>query len=91
MAHKPLCGGPGDNCERWSRCERKAALVATEKNDFTVYRLAYPSPLVTLFPQNNTVPAEYYLPHSIAPDGPKRPAAQPANVIGVWPMQLLSP
>jgi dienelactone hydrolase len=47
----------------------------SEKDYFTVYRITYPSPLVTSVPQNNTVPAEYYLPRGIRPDDPKRPAA----------------
>ena len=32
---------------------------------FRVYRLTYPSPVVTALPQNNTVPADYYLPKQI--------------------------
>lgn len=39
-----------------------------------VYRLSYPSPMVTPVKQNNTVPAEYYLPEGITPGDPKRPA-----------------
>jgi len=45
-----------------------------EKTGFTIYRLTYPSPVVTPVPQNNTVPAEYYVPRGIRPDDPKRPA-----------------
>jgi len=39
-----------------------------------VYRLAYPSPVVTTLASNNTVPAEYYLPKGIEPGEPPRPA-----------------
>jgi dienelactone hydrolase len=44
------------------------------KTGFSVYRLSYPSPVVTRVPQNNTVPAEYYLPDGIRPGDPRRPA-----------------
>jgi dienelactone hydrolase len=50
-------------------------LSRTEKERFTIYRLSYPSPLVTSVPQNNTIPAEYYLPRNVGPDDPSRPAA----------------
>lgn len=40
-------------------------LQLLEENDDTrVYRLEYPSPFHSPFPQNNVVPAEYYVPHS---------------------------
>ncbi len=39
-----------------------------------VYRLTYPSPVTTPLVQNNTVPADYYVPNGIKPDDPKRPA-----------------
>ena len=45
-----------------------------EKARYTIYRLTYPSPVVTPVPQNNTVPAEYYVPQGIRPEDPKRPA-----------------
>jgi len=45
-----------------------------EKTGIVVYRLEYPSPVVTAVPQNNTVPAEYYVPAGLRPDDPKRPA-----------------
>jgi dienelactone hydrolase len=44
------------------------------KAGFSVYRLSYPSPVVTRVPQNNTIPAEYYLPDGIRPGDPGRPA-----------------
>ncbi len=40
---------------------------------FRIYRLTYPSPVKTPVEQNNTVPADYYLPDG-AEGGPKRPA-----------------
>jgi hypothetical protein len=45
-----------------------------ERPNYVVYRLTYPSPVVTPLPQNNTVPAVYYLPKHARPDDPKRPA-----------------
>jgi dienelactone hydrolase len=44
------------------------------KTGFSVCRLSYPSPVVTRVPQNNTIPAEYYLPDGIRPGDPRRPA-----------------
>ncbi|NQT40598.1 MAG: prolyl oligopeptidase family serine peptidase [Planctomycetes bacterium] len=41
---------------------------------FSVYRLTYPSPMVTPVERNNTVPAEYYLPHGITPGDAQRGA-----------------
>jgi len=41
---------------------------------FRIYRLSYPSPIVTRVPQNNTVPGDYYLPPAAQRDGRKRPA-----------------
>jgi len=40
---------------------------------FRVYRLRYPSPIQTPVAENNTIPAEYYLPDG-AEAGPARPA-----------------
>jgi len=40
---------------------------------FVIYRLTYPSPVVTPVPQNNTIPAEYYVPRAIRADDPGRP------------------
>ena len=48
--------------------------LLVERAAFRVYRLTYPSPVVTPVVQNNTVPADYYLPKSVRPDGPKCPA-----------------
>jgi dienelactone hydrolase len=47
--------------------------VETRKG-FQILRVTYPSPVVTPVVANNTVPADYYLPDGIAPDGPGRPA-----------------
>jgi dienelactone hydrolase len=46
----------------------------TQKSGYRILRLTYPSPVTTPTPQNNTVPAEYYLPDGVGPDGPARPA-----------------
>ena len=48
-----------------------------DEDGLKVYRVSYPSPLQTKWPQNNTVPAEYFEPGEAAPaapDGAKRPA-----------------
>ncbi len=45
-----------------------------EGTNYAVCRVTYPSPLVTPLPQNNTVPAAYYLPRGMKPGDPKRPA-----------------
>jgi dienelactone hydrolase len=44
-----------------------------EGSGYRVYRLSYPSPIVTAVPQNNTIPAEFFLPTGVR-DGVKRPA-----------------
>ncbi|HBO42627.1 MAG TPA: hypothetical protein DD670_01565 [Planctomycetaceae bacterium] len=49
--------------------EQTAAL-----DNYDVYRLTYPSPVVTPVETNNTIPADYYLPKGIRPGDPKRPA-----------------
>ena len=45
-----------------------------EKADMLVYRLTYPSPVVSPVKQNNTIPAEYYVPKGIKPNEGRRPA-----------------
>lgn len=46
----------------------------SRKSGVVVLRLTYPSPVVTPVEQNNTIPAEYYLPGEVKPGQPKRPA-----------------
>ena len=41
---------------------------------YSVWRFTFASPVVTKLPQNNVVPAEYYLPDGIEQGAPKRPA-----------------
>lgn len=48
--------------------------LLSERDGYCVYRLSYPSPVVTPVKQNNTIPADYYLPDGAGPDGAKRPA-----------------
>lgn len=48
--------------------------LLSRKTGYRIYRLTYPSPVVTPVEQNNTVPADYYLPEGIGPNDPKRPA-----------------
>ena len=38
--------------------------LITEEESFRVYKLVYPSPFETPWPQNNIVPAEYYVPRA---------------------------
>ena len=45
-----------------------------EKAGMVVYRLTYPSPIVSPVKQNNTIPAEYYVPKGIRADQARRPA-----------------
>ncbi|MFH1922696.1 MAG: prolyl oligopeptidase family serine peptidase [Planctomycetota bacterium] len=45
-----------------------------EKARYTIYRLTFPSPVVTPVAQNNTVPAEYYLPKGMRAEDAQRPA-----------------
>jgi len=52
-----------------------------QRSGYSVYALTYPSPVVTEVPQNNTVPAEYYLPDGIAPGDPKRPAVISMHIL----------
>ena len=51
----------------------KLRLLA-QRADFRIYRLTYPSPVVSPLVQNNTIPADYYVPNGIRPGDPKRPA-----------------
>ncbi len=46
----------------------------SENDHYRVYRLTYPSPVVTPVKQNNTIPADYYIPKGIKPGEPRRPA-----------------
>ena len=48
--------------------------LLTQRADFRIYRLTYPSPVVSPVVQNNTIPADYYVPNSVRPGDPKRPA-----------------
>jgi hypothetical protein len=48
---------------------------------FQVYNLTYPSPVVSSVPQNNTIPAEYYLPDVAGRGGPRRPAVIAMHIL----------
>lgn len=48
--------------------------LLSDRAQFQVYRLTYPSPVVTPLEQNNTIPADFYLPKNLLP-GAKYPAA----------------
>ena len=45
-----------------------------KKSGYTLYQITYPSPVVTQVVQNNTIPAEYYLPDGVDGNGSQRPA-----------------
>jgi dienelactone hydrolase len=45
-----------------------------ERPGYKILRLQYPSPIVTEIKQNNTVPADFYLPDEIKAGDPRRPA-----------------
>ena len=45
-----------------------------DRPGYKIIKLKYPSPIVTAVEQNNTVPADYYLPDGIRPGDPHRPA-----------------
>ena len=46
----------------------------SQRNGYRVYEIKYPSPVKTAVEQNNTVPADYYLPNGITPGDTRRPA-----------------
>lgn len=48
--------------------------LLSSRAQFRIYRLTYPSPVVTSLAQNNTIPADYYIPNGIQPGEPRRPA-----------------
>ena len=50
-----------------------AELTATTRL-YRVYRLRYPSAIVTSVAENNTVPGDYYLPADLGPGAARRPA-----------------
>jgi len=54
---------------------------ASQRPGYTMYRLTYPSPVVTAIEQNNTVPAEYYVPPTVRPGGPKLPAVISMHIL----------
>lgn len=47
--------------------------LLSDRTGFRIYRLTYPSPMVTPVQQNNTVPADFYVPKNLQPDA-KYPA-----------------
>jgi len=48
--------------------------LTSTRRGYRIYRLTYPSQVVTPVKENNTVPADYYLPDGIEPGSPRRPA-----------------
>jgi len=56
--------------------------LESEHESFRVYRLTYPSPAPSALAQNNTIPAEYYLPKGIEPGSKPRPAVICLHILG---------
>ncbi len=56
--------------------------LESEHDSFRVYRLTYPSPVPSPVAQNNTIPAELYLPKGIRPGSPPRPAVICLHILG---------
>ena len=54
--------------------------LLAEEEQFRIYRLVFPSPLETPWPQNNIVPAEYYVPRT-ASGSAKVPAAVVLDIL----------
>lgn len=52
------------------------------KETYDLWHLSYPSPVATELPQNNTIPAEYYLPKDLTPQSAKRPAVICMHILG---------
>ena len=56
--------------------------LESEHETFRVYRLAYASPVQSPSAQNNTIPAELYLPKGIKPGSMPRPAVICLHILG---------
>ncbi len=54
----------------------------TSKDGFDIWYLNYPSPVKTDLPQNNIIPAEYYVPKGLKPGDAKRPAVICMHILG---------
>jgi dienelactone hydrolase len=55
--------------------------LLVKRDGYNVYRLSYPSPVVTDFKENNTVWADYYLPSNIEPTSAKRPVVIALHIL----------
>src|SRR5689334_11533280 len=53
-----------------------------EHDSFRVYRVTYPSPVLSEVAQNNTVPGELYLPKDCRPGTARRPAVICMHILG---------
>ena len=56
--------------------------LQSEHETFRVYRLTYPSPVKSPVAQNNTIPAELYLPKAAKPGSAPRPAVICLHILG---------
>jgi isopenicillin-N N-acyltransferase like protein len=54
----------------------------SDHDTFCIYRLTYPSPVLSPVPQNNTIPAELYLPKGLGPGSKPRPAVICLHILG---------
>lgn len=55
--------------------------LSAERHGYRVYRVTYPSPVVTTTERNNTISADLYLPENIKSDDAKRPAVINLHVL----------
>jgi isopenicillin-N N-acyltransferase like protein len=56
--------------------------LESEHDTFRVYRLTYPSSMHSALVQNNTIPAELYIPKDIKPGSKPRPAVICLHILG---------
>jgi dienelactone hydrolase len=54
----------------------------SQRNGYRVYQIKYPSPVKTPLYQNNTIPADYYLPNDIIPGGLSQFSGHHARMVG---------
>ncbi len=79
--------GPAAETVRVANGYDKAAFnyrmeLASEHETFRIYRLTFPSPIQSPVAQNNTVPAELYLPKAVKPGSAPRPAVICLHILG---------
>jgi dienelactone hydrolase len=63
----------------------------SQRNGYRVYEIKYPSPVKTALEQNNTIPADYYLPNDIAPGGLSRFSRSENGTVPLMPNSARRP